>query len=1116
MAYRFSVKSTLLSAVSAAVLSIAAPASAHAQNTPAQVKNVEIEAQTLSSALLEFTNNYGIAVSGEGALLQSSTTAAVSGEYTAEQALANMLKGTGLQIRRGRSGGYVVEQRSASVALVENTISLEDETETIVVTGSRIERLAIDAPSPIDVVTKAQLNAIGLPEVTEVLRFVPALNQSTGTLSGITTFAAGPLSGGLATLDLRGLGTERTLVLVNGKRHVAGVPGEASVDISSIPTSLIERVEVLTGGGSSIYGADAVSGVVNFIIKDDFEGLAYEGSFTQPTQGGGQNFFASVTAGGNFGGGRGNAVITAEYQFQDEVTVADRFGSPATGQDAIANNSPELAALLGFDPAFQNVVIPDARSPFGSTLGPVIALGNVFGALPQAQAGNLSVGGIPTIQLFETQTGVLRPFDVGVGTGFTSLGGDGFGALFGAPNGFITPQIERYSINGFADYDIHDKINAFIEVKYTDNEAALVNSGDLFLSNIPLNGNPFLPQALQDQLATADALDGPDSTPTLVANFSTNGQPLLQAPVINDRETFRIVGGFRGDVSSSFNYEVSANYGRTDTAVIDQGEVIPTRLVESLDVVEGPDGTPVCASELPGATPSTLFTTLGGQGGFGSFTPGAGQCVPFNIFAPVTQDVADFVLIPTRSDFTIEQFVINAAVKGSSEAFFKLPAGPVGYAFGIEYREEDFFLQPDAIQIANLGQVSAFNDDVVLDGGFDVFEGFAEVNVPVLRDLSFAKALDFDASFRVADYSTVGTTTSFAFGVVYQPVEDFRIRGSFNRSVRAPNLGELFSPQVTGPESFGATEDPCASSQLGSGTEFREGNCAALIPVPLDEFSPINDPIQDFIVEITGGNPNLNEETAETFTIGFVYTPSSIPGLSIVVDYYNIEIDDAIEGAVGLSGVLNNCVDASSTDNAFCSAIIRDPVTGQVEQVSDVALNIGSLSSQGIDYQINYAFDLDRVFSRTLGRFNATISGTYLIEREDIPLADFPETLELFRGEIGFPKHFLNFGLGWSKGQWSADYGFNFQSNQVISSGFGDAFGIDEINANPLLIDGNDSGIAFVHNIGGTYEISERVRFSVRVNNLANRDPFPQFNANIVRPTTFLGRTVQFAIQGSF
>ncbi|MEM9170391.1 MAG: TonB-dependent receptor, partial [Pseudomonadota bacterium] len=535
-------------------------------------------------------------------------------------------------------------------------------------------------------------------------------------------------------------------------------------------------------------------------------------------------------------------------------------------------------------------------------------------------------------------------------------------------------------------------------------------------------------------------------------------------------------------------------------------------------VADPTTGAPICRSDIdPDTQPGTSFFPALAAPGFRSFIPGSGSCSPLNIFAQLdalNPETVDFVFQRTEIEAEIEQFVVNATVTGNSAGYFSLPAGGIGYAAGFEYREESSETRPDALQVARLGRFQTVDQEIV-GGSFDVLEGFAEVTVPVLADVPFVQRLSIDASVRVADYSTVGNATSFAAGAVWEPMRDLRIRGSFNRAVRAPNIAELFSPQNVFPTQLRIGNDPCDPNSITSGTSTRQQNCAQLVP-DLATFDP--SPSYSFggVQSTRGGNADLNEETADTYTIGFAYTPSALPGLSVVADYYAIEITDAIGRPGSRAVIVANCADAPTIDNPFCAAITRNPSTGVVEAVQETIRNIAEIRAQGVDYQVRYAVETADLGVGDLGIVTAEVAGTYLIEREDQGFADFPGSSNRLDGGYNFPKHFLNVGLGWRMGPVSADYGFNFQSNQIVGGSIGE-FALEAIEDNPLLINDPNTGSAFVHYIGGAYRIDDALQLSVRVNNLTDRDPFSlrPFEAPI-RPAGFLGRTVQIGIQGGF
>lgn len=1111
-----SVRAALLTASASLAIIMAATPAAEAQ-TGAAEQTLEIPAGALRDALFEIAQAFDVNVLADDGLVAGKTAPSVSGALTAQEALDLALAGSGLSATRAPDGDFLI---GAALAEINDRQTEAPEAEDrIIVTGTRIERTAVNSPAPIDIVTAEDIAKLGLTDTTEALRFVPALNTSV-TLSTQGNFRSdGPQNFGLATLNLRGLGTNRTLVLINGRRHVSGVSNEATVDISSIPTALVDRVEVLTGGGSSIYGADAVSGVVNYVLKDDFEGVDYRGNVSVPTDGDGEAYFGALTMGGNFADGRGNAVLNVEYNKQTDLRVRDRSAS-LSGGALVAQNNPQLAAALGVDPDFLNVVIPNARlsiAPFGPTIS---FTGDTLGSPAAFFGGTTQIGGVPIEQIVDPVTGEIRPRDFGSAispTQFGNLGGDGAPTFFQNPVGSTIPDLERYFINAFVDYDFSDKITGFVEAKYSRNSATSTSAfAALQAVNIPVQQeNPFIPELIQGQF---DSLSAQGLDPNLVVTRFFFDEA-ASGPNENIRDTFRIVGGFKGELSSALGYEVSANYGRTDISTIDNREPLIDRFYAAADVVADPiTGAPICRSDNdPDILPGTSFFPTLAAPGFRSFVPGGGSCSPLNIFAQLdtlNPETVDFIFQRTEVESEIEQLVVNATLTGDSSSYFSFPAGEISYAAGFEYREERSETRPDALQAANLGRFQTANQEIV-GGEFDVFEGFAEVNIPILADLPMAQSLSIDASVRVADYSTVGTTTSFAAGAVWRPLHDLRIRGSFNRSVRAPNIAELFSPQTVFLSNLRIGNDPCDPNSIMSGTSTRAQNCAQLVP-DLATFDPTPSYTFGSVLSTRGGNPDLDEETADTYTIGFVFTPEALPGLAIVADYYNIEISDAIGGPGSRAVIVASCADAPTIDNPFCDAITRNPSTGVVEAVQETILNIAEIRAQGIDYQVQYRFDLDNLGANYLGSVNAQIAGAYLIEREDQAFADFPESSARLDGSYNFPKHFLNFGLGWEMGSWSADYGFNFQSNQIVSGSIGE-FAIEEVEENPLLINDPNTGSAFVHYIGGAYQVNDKLHLSLRVNNLTNQVPFSlrPFEGPI-RPVGLLGRTVQFGVQGNF
>lgn len=1075
----------------------------------AQVENqvsLDIPAGPLADTLRTLTTQYDESLVAADSLLANRQSPSITGRFTFQQALREALDGTGLEAQKSGTGAYVL----ATAQIVESkqnpgskdrTGGAKPEIEELIVTGSRLDRSAIDSPAPVTTVTADDIVNLGLTDTTEALRTVPALTAS----QTLTTTSDEDVAG-LAALNLRSLGANRTLVLVNGRRHVAGVENSATVDVGTIPSALIERVEILTGGGSSIYGADAVSGVVNYVLKEDFEGVNVIVNTGLPTRGGGESVFAAITAGGNFDEGRGNAAVNFEYFDQSTVFAADRSSSRLGS--SIAQNNAGLSAALGVDPNFQNILVPNARNNV-TFLGPYFSFTGSSVLNTFIQGGSpAGYGGFPLVQVVDPVTGIRGLQDVPFISGSTTQGGDGISTRFPNPRFDVVPDLERFILNAIADYEFNDRITGFVEAKYVRAESRSTTSFQNQIFDVAVRAdNPFIPEVVQQQL---DSLEDQ----SLDANLNVTRLPLddkVNAPTESRRDTVRVVGGFKGEISSGVNYEISANYGETRTSIANSATLIPDRLFAAYDAVIDPvTGQPICRSDIdPETLPPLDLAVSVAAPGFRSFVPGDGSCSPLNIFAPfntLSPEGVEFVFLPTQNEFDLSQLVLNATVTGNTDDIFELPAGAIGYAAGFEYREEKGESRPDPLFLTNIASRLPFE---TVGGSFDVFEAFAEVNIPILADLPFAKLVTLDASVRTADYSTVGRTTSFGVGAVWQPIVDLRFRGSYNRAVRAPNIGELFSPQTSNLGNLGVEVDPCDPARIDQGTSTRRQNCSELIP-NLDDFDPVIVPLSTVFVE--GGNPDLSEETADTYSIGFAYTPSSLPGLTVSADYYSIEIGDAV-ATVSQQQLLETCVDAPTINNPSCDAIGRNPQTGLIERIQRTSLNLSSAVAEGIDYQISYAFTLDSLVGYSVGSFTAQLGGTYLAKREDQPFETTPESNDRLEGEFNNPEHVVNFSLSWSRGSWTADYAVNYQSTQVP----GGRFGIEQVEEDGLLLDRPFSGGAFVHFLGGAYDFGEKFRLSFRVNNLFDRDPFEfQATRQGFRPTSFLGRTVQVGLNANF
>ena len=1032
---------------------------------------------------------------------------------------------------RGRTRKAQLLATSAAAVLLMSAPTLaqeaeeeeEEELEEVVITGSRIVRKDLTTAAPLAIIDSLTFEESGEVDIVELLRESPALNSSlTATQSALTG-----APNGVGQLNLRGLGTARTLVLVNGRRHVSGVAGTASVDTQTIPVALIDRVETITGAGSSVYGSDAVSGVVNFILKEDFEGIDYRGQFGVSDRGDAETYFGSVAMGSNFGDDRGNAVVAFEYSRSESVLETERPYAGTGFFTAIPNTAffdgqPLPSTNFGSrsDDAI-NIFVRNATLPISSAFGNIsVQPAPGFGSFSAVNSfeffqnnPSFTIPGIPVAQVVD-ENGVLRPFDFGIpADSFNAAGGDGIPVR--SPFSVLTPDIERININANAKYAINDFITAFIETKFAFTSSFDNGAVNGFNDDIPIAlDNPFIPAALRAQLDQAIA-DGFDPAITISRDtLDLTAQPGL----LSDRYTARVVGGFKGDFDNGISYELTFNYGRTEVNNTSLNTRLEDRFFAGIDAVTDPDtGAIVCRSDLdPDAEPPVSpfpFTPTG----FRTFLPGDGQCQPINIFGPnaISQAGADFAFVDTGNTIELEQRVINGFVSGDSSALFELPGGPVGWAAGFEYREEESEFTVDPLDAAGVTFNTATNTPAGEEGQFSVTEFFAEVYLPIVRDLPFAKAFDLEASARIADYSTAGSIEAFGFGANWTIIDDVRIVGAYNRSVRAPNVTELFSPLQ--PATLGLNADPCNEANLLEGTEFREANCLALVG---PNFNASNF-ASAFRNGVAGGNIDLGPETSDTFSIGIVLQPSFVPGLNIRVDYYNIEIQDAIATINGAT-LAEQCVDAPTLDNAFCDAIDRNPTTGVIDFFRTGTQNVAALETEGVDFAIDYNWDVSETLGLDgdWGTISQTIAGTHFLERRDFPFQNAPDQPDNLQGEFVFPDWIANYTFRWNIDDFAFTWRVNYQSSQ-FSPGV-DSEAVDNLQAQidagdqpagTLLFDPLRTGDAWQHDITVGYRVNDNLSVRAGVNNLLDRNPFI---GTLTRPFSPIGRNFFFSVSGRF
>jgi iron complex outermembrane receptor protein len=888
------------------------------------------------------------------------------------------------------------EQTDSDATAAESAAPLDTGSgdNTIVVTGTRIERPEFTFPNPVQAYTSETIQQAGVTNLTDFLIETPALRGSTNDIDVAGSNLPSAQFVGVNLLDLRFLGEDRTLVLVNGRRHIAGSPGSAAVDINTIPVDLIDRIDILTGGTSAIYGADGVSGVVNFVMKRDFEGLAIRAQSGISQRGDAGSRFISAVVGSNFADGRANVAASYEFSERDRFSQRKRLNYGRSGPSTRFTRNP---ADHPDDPNVPDQVpLTDLRWLDSSPGG---AIDVDFDFVPDF-------------------TGEGRPYDLGTpvpGSPFT-IGGDSTpqDSYFGD----FTPYSRRHIFNAFGHFEVSQALRLFAEGKY-------VNAGGHTLAQPTFDfftfldaDNAFLNQRFGDLAPGGAFVTGRDNFDFGIRRYS------------NERDTYRTVVGADGQITPDLRYELSYTFGQVDSTATSENDRFTDRYFAALDAVVDPEtGQITCRINLPGQTMIQGFSVSPEffDGTMAPVTFAPGECVPLNILgegAP-SQEALDWVFTDHTDEARIRHHVISGFVSGDTDAFFRLQGGPIGFALGAEYRKESSRSVPD--QLTQEGLLADYATTAPVVGNFSVKELFGEVNVPIFEDLPFAEALSVGGAVRYADYTTVGNTTSWSTNAVYAPVRDLLFRGTYSQAVRAPNVNELFAAESGG---FFFITDPCGPESITGGTQFRAANCLAhltALGIDPDTFDPANDPTSPQNASIqgrVGGNPDLLEETAKTWTAGIVLRPRFIPGLNLAFDWYDIRIRDAINTPTA-NELVNLCYDQPTLDNVYCDAVSRSTVTGYVNDFRLGPENVASFDTEGLDIALNYRF----APFRNLGSFNLKVNANYLHKLEFIPTpgADVDVDVNELDPDPA-PKYSATGDLTWTNGPLTLNYGINWHS----------------------------------------------------------------------------------------
>ncbi len=864
-------------------------------------------------------------------------------------------------------GGVLVS--AGTTTAVAQDATGDDE---VIVTGSRLKvNPNLTAANPVLTVDDAEISFRGIVNIEDLTNNLPQVFA--GQAAEVSNGASGT-----STLNLRGLGAVRTLTLIDGRRLPYGSSQTTAVNLDLIPTNLVERVEILTGGASAVYGSDAIGGVANFILKRDFEGVELDAqySFEQNSNGidlyddvlraGGQPVPDSVTDGEqinlsavigvNSADDRGNVTIFGSYQNREEIVQADRSFSACT-----------LGASMGASSA------------------------NGFGCVG---SGNFRLFAGPGGLAFQEEDGTIIDF----------VGGPAQTFNFGASNFFQRPA-ERVQIFGKGHYEIFDGHELFADISYVNNfsDAQIAPTASFGFGAYTINCDNPLIQTPGINLAT-------DIYGCTAAEIASGASPIMRDdngdPVLDDdgntqlagltashrnveggsrnsrleNEALRMAVGLRGTIADSWDYEVFTQFSRTNDESISTNDFVIANLEDAFFAVDDGNGNIVCRSGNTGCVPYNIFTRPGGQTG-------------------VTQAALDYIQGIGIVSGETEQLVFggnaqtNLAEYGISSPY--APDTGVGLLVGAEWREDTLNATPDQIsQIPGGGFTGVGGATLPVEGSVQVFELFGELEVPIITDMEFVHELVFNGQYRYSDYDTDGndvqnsfSTNAYGLQLLWAPVEQLTFRGQFQRAVRAPGVIELFTGRNTNLPNLNQLPnglyDPCAGPMPAAS----QAACANT-GVTAAQYGRVPDVIAGQTQSLTGGNPLLNPEVSDTYSLGFVLTPTFFDGLNITVDYFDITVEDFINAGIPSQTVLDNCL--ASGDATFCNLITRDSLGSLNSGQAGVGflstnINIAELSTSGVDVQVGYQFDLAAMGAENAGDFALQYAATFTEELNFVP-----------------------------------------------------------------------------------------------------------------------------------
>jgi iron complex outermembrane receptor protein len=907
--------------------------------------------------------------------------------------------------------------------------------EEIVVTGSRIARPDLVSSSPVASVGEKELQQSGVVNTENLLNTLPQ------AVPGVTSTVNNG-NNGYATVNLRGLNAVRTLVLVDGKRQTPTTQ-DGVVDINLIPPALIKRIEVLSGGGSAVYGSDAIAGVVNFILKTDFEGLEFSTGYQVSRDGQAPIYSSSLTMGANFADRKGNVVLSLGYNKREALTQAVRGGMLST---AWGDNAAKTGLIpSGSGSNEQGRVNPFVAGRFATLPGVTNNAANSALFLPD---GN--------VRLY------LDPADT---------------YNFAPVNYVQTPQ-ERFSVSTMGTYEVKPGLTAYAKGNFVSSSVVTQLAPTPIGTRtfrFTLDNNPFLTAAAKQALnsfGSSTAYTIPASSSWTAGTFTdvdSDGDGLYDVVTGSFNRRLTEVGpriskynfagyqmqlGLKGDIEAiNGGFDIYYQYGNTHGSNSLIGDTSLARIQQAL---------------LLNAT------------GTGCLDP-SGGCVPINLFGlgNISQASANFIKTRINASQDYEQQYGGFTINGDTANFFSLPAGPIGFAVGGEYRAEDFAFDPS--QDLATGNLTGFNASPAVAGRFDVYEAYGELGIPLLKDLPLVKSLDLELAGRSSDYTGQPKAVyTYKVAGTWKVYDDLLLRASYNKAIRAPSVGELFSPQGNG---FPTATDNC-SARGAPNAATRQACINSGVAANLVGVIAANQQTQT----LSGGNPNLRPEEGKTYTAGFAYTPSFLPSFSITGDYFNIEISDAIASFGGsASNVMNVCYGSVVNGNPaspYCQAIIR-LANGSIDYISLTNQNVATIKTEGFDIGVAYRFSLEDVGLPDWGTIQLRSLYTNTWERTTTPdeISAPIKCADKFGTRCGnpTPRHKMHTAANWKMNQ----FGLNVVWNHLDD--------VDDDAAAVYTVE--HIGPKNYFDVSGDWDVTDNLGFTAGVKNLT-QEQYPILGGN--------------------